>query len=77
MKTENTVPKQGQSDSLLRIAGVEQRVGLKKSTIYKLMGEGKFPRCIKFSARCSVWSERAVNAWVQSQVAAGTKEAHV
>jgi predicted DNA-binding transcriptional regulator AlpA len=76
MKTQNTATTPMQSDSLLRIAGVEQRVGLKKSTIYKLMSEGKFPRCIKFSARCSVWSERAVSAWVQSQVAAGTDEVH-
>ena len=56
-------------DRLLRIAEVEHATGLKKSSIYSLAKEGKFPRQVVISRRCSVWPESAVMQWVQDRIA--------
>ena len=56
-------------DRLLRLPDVEAITGCKKSTIYKLMKEGKFPTCRRITARMSAWPESAVFAWVQARIA--------
>jgi len=56
-------------DRLLRLPDVEAATGCKKSTIYKLMKEGKFPSCVRITARMAAWSESAVLAWVQARIA--------
>ena len=55
-------------DRLLRLADVEAATGCKKSTIYKLMKEGKFPRCVSVTARMVAWPESAVLTWVQERI---------
>jgi len=40
----------------------------KKSTIYQLMKDGKFPRCVRLSARHVAWPEAAVLQWVQDRI---------
>jgi prophage regulatory protein len=56
-------------DRLLRLADVESATGCKKSTIYKLMKEGKFPRCVSVTSRMVAWPESAVLGWVQERIA--------
>lgn len=56
-------------DRLLRLPDVEAATGCKKSTIYKLMKEGKFPLCVRITARMAAWPESAVLAWVQARIA--------
>lgn len=58
-------------DRLLRLPDVEAATGCKKSTIYKLMKEGKFPRCVYVTSRCVAWPETAVLSWVQARIAEG------
>lgn len=58
-------------DRLLRLAEVEAATGCKKTTIYKLMREGKFPPRVRITARMSVWSEAAVLTWVQDRINGG------
>jgi prophage regulatory protein len=58
-------------DRILRIAGVESIVGLKKSTIYKLAQQSEFPAPIRIGARASGWSEAAVLQWVQDRIKEG------
>ena len=58
-----------QRDRLLRLPDVEAATGCKKSTIYKLMKEGKFPPCVRITARMAAWPESAVLAWVQARIA--------
>jgi prophage regulatory protein len=53
---------------LLHLAHVEQLVGLKKTTIYRLMKEGQFPRAMKLSG-CSRWSAAEIEEWVQARIA--------
>ena len=55
-------------DRLLRLPAVETATGCKKSTIYKLMKEGKFPRCVYVTGRIVAWSESAVLTWVQERI---------
>ncbi len=61
-------------DRLLRLAEVESLVGAKRSTIYQLMKEGKFPKQISVSRRFAAWPESAVLQWVQDRIA-GSQEA--
>jgi prophage regulatory protein len=58
-------------DTMLRLAGVEGLVGLRKSTLYRLIQEGKFPRGIRLSARATAWSLKDVSAWIEARKAEG------
>lgn len=58
-------------ERLLRLPDVEAMTGCKKSTIYKLMKEGKFPSCVRITARMSAWPESAVFRWVQDRICEG------
>jgi len=55
-------------DRLLRIPDVERVAGIKKSTVYQLMREGKFPPCVRITRRLSAWPESAVLNWVQQRI---------
>lgn len=56
---------------LLRLGGVEQRTGLKRSTIYKLIQERKFPQPVKLTERCVAWDSLAVDEWIQQRIKSG------
>lgn len=51
-------------DSILRIKTVMQRTGLTRSTIYRKIHEGTFPRQIRLSTNCAGWYESAINRWI-------------
>jgi len=55
-------------DRLLRLPEVEAVTGCKKSTIYKLMKEGRFPPCRRITARMAAWPESSVLQWVQERI---------
>lgn len=57
-------------DRLIRLPEVESATGCKKSTIYKLLKDGSFPRPVRLSARMVAWSEAAVQRWVQGRIQA-------
>lgn len=50
---------------VLRIRQVCARVGLSVATIYKLIGEGKFPKQVKLGERASGWLEADIDAWIE------------
>lgn len=56
----------GNSDRLLRLPQVIERVGLKRTAIYQRMREGRFPRSRSLGTRCTVWVESEVDQWVLS-----------
>ena len=56
-------------DRFLRLQEVLFRVGISRSSVYKLMEVGQFPAQIKIGYS-SVWSERAIVEWMEAQVAA-------
>jgi prophage regulatory protein len=45
---------------------VLQRTGLSRSTLYRKMQNGTFPRQIAISTRCAGWRESAVYAWMKN-----------
>ena len=59
-------------DRLLRLPDVEALTGVKKSTIYLLMRQGGFAKCVRVG-RASLWPESAVLQWVQDRINGGTK----
>ena len=54
-------------DRILRLPDVMQKVGLKKSAIYKLIKAGDFPTQIKLGKHASGWLESAINAWIMKK----------
>lgn len=61
-------PASARPPRLLRLPEVMDRVGLRRSAIYQRMSEGRFPKCRTLGARCSVWVEAEINAWIDSIV---------
>lgn len=55
---------------LLRISCVCERVGLSRSSIYKLISENSFPAPVQLGARSVAWEERRVEIWVQGRLKA-------
>jgi prophage regulatory protein len=56
------------SRSFLRLPQVEAIVGLKKSSIYKLVKSGQFPAPVKLSRKASAWPSDEVDDWQQRQI---------
>ncbi|HEY9552867.1 helix-turn-helix transcriptional regulator [Allosphingosinicella sp.] len=59
MSTENP-------DRIIRINAVLARTGLTRSTLYRKVQNGTFPKQLKLSARCAGWRESAVNEWLRN-----------
>jgi prophage regulatory protein len=49
---------------LLRLDQVCARVGLRKSTIYKLLASGDFPQPVRLGSRTSAWHASEVDGWI-------------
>ena len=54
-------------DVCLRIKHVVAVTGLSRSTIYRLMNMGKFPKSIKLTPFCVVWRNSAVQSWIDER----------
>lgn len=55
-------------DRILRIKAVQERTGLCRSTLYRKMQNGTFPRNFKISTRCTGWRESAVAEWLRNPI---------
>jgi len=53
-------------DRILRIKTVLERTGLSRSTMYRKMQKGTFPKNVQISERCAGWRESAVSAWLHN-----------
>ena len=53
-------------DRLLRREEVETRCGIARSTIYRLMDEGRFPRPLRIGERTVRWLESDITRWLVS-----------
>lgn len=51
-------------DRILRIRTVLQRTGLSRSTLYRKINDGSFPRQVPISIHGAGWRESAVNRWI-------------
>jgi len=53
-------------DRILRIRTVLARTGLSRSTLYRKIQNGTFPKQVQISIRCAGWRESEVNAWMRN-----------
>lgn len=51
-------------DRIVRLRTVLDRTGLSRSTVYRKIQEGTFPRSIKLSEHASGWRESDLNRWI-------------
>lgn len=59
-----------QDFNVLRLKQVEKKTGLKRSTIYKRMSDGTFPRKITLGGSRSVgWLENDIHEWLKQCIA--------
>lgn len=68
------VPLQTRSDEpreaigrLIRLKEVQHRVGLSRSTIYRFMAEGTFPKPVHLGQRSVGWIEHEIDDWLRSR----------
>jgi prophage regulatory protein len=54
------------NDRILRIRTVLERTGLSRTTMYRKMDQGTFPKQVKISNRCAGWYESQVEAWLRN-----------
>lgn len=62
-------PNQPTQERLLRLAETEAMVGLKKSSIYKMMAEGVFPAAVPIGPNSRAWLLSEIQAWIAARVA--------
>ena len=60
--------KQDFSYKLLRLRDVIKMTSPTRTTIYNYMAEGKFPKNIHLGPKISVWIEREIQEWINSQI---------
>ena len=64
---------QAKPGKIIRLPSVEDRTGLKKSSIYALEKEGCFPARVRLSARAVGWREDEIESWISERVKTGAQ----
>lgn len=60
-----------QADSgsrILRLKTVLDRTGLTRSTLYRKVGRGTFPKQVRISERCVGWRESDIESWLRNPI---------
>lgn len=52
----------------LRLSEVQERVGLGRTSIYKMMGEGKFPKPVNTLGRNVAWLDSEIDEWMMDRI---------
>ena len=64
-------PETKSATRLIRLKEVQHRVGLGRSTIYRWMSEGKFPKPFRLGGYVVAWAEEDIENWICEQLAGG------
>jgi prophage regulatory protein len=56
------------SKVIIRLPKVKQKTGSSRSSIYKGMNEGTFPRSVSLGDRAIGWIEDEVDGWIQQRI---------
>lgn len=59
---------------IIRLPEVSKKSGKSKSSIYRDMALGEFPKQIKLSERSSGWIESEVDQWIEARINASRIE---
>ena len=52
----------------IRLNVVQEITSLSKSTIYRLVSEGDFPKQVQIGKRAVVWVRSDINAWINQKL---------
>jgi prophage regulatory protein len=55
-------------DRILRLNTVLDRTGLSRSTLYRKIEAGAFPKQVQIAKRCVGWRESAVIEWLRNPI---------
>lgn len=53
---------------IIRLKEVIDSTGLARSTIYKYVGEGTFPKPVSLGDRCVGWVDSEVHDWILARI---------
>ncbi|MGP1679343.1 MAG: helix-turn-helix transcriptional regulator [Burkholderiales bacterium] len=53
---------------LIRFPEVKHRVGLGRSTIYRWMAEGRFPKPVQLGGYVVAWAEDDIETWIANRL---------
>ncbi len=53
---------------LLTLKEVIHQTGLRRSSIYKFMDEGHFPKSVSIGGRSVMWSEADIQEWILEKI---------
>lgn len=54
------------ADRILRLDAVLDRTGLSRSTLYRKVQTGTFPKQVRIATRCTGWRESAIKDWMRN-----------
>lgn len=63
----DVVPEPKRVTRLIRLKEVQHRVGLGRSTIYRWMAEGKFPKPVQLGGYAVAWAQEDIDAWITNR----------
>jgi prophage regulatory protein len=61
---------------ILRLNAVLDLTGLSRSTLYRKVADGSFPRQVQLSTRCVGWRTSAIAEWQRNPIFYRVEEAH-
>jgi prophage regulatory protein len=61
------------NDRIIRLSAVLSSTGLSRSTLYRKVADGSFPRPVAISVRATGWHESAVNRWIADPASYGLR----
>lgn len=70
----DTAKREGVSP-LVRQPVVLKAIGIGKSTLWRWIREGRFPKPVRLGANCVAWRADDVNQWINSRPAFDVEEA--
>ena len=53
---------------LIKLKAVMECTGLARSTVYKFIAEGRFPKPVKLGARMVAWVEGEIQQWILERI---------
>lgn len=62
-------------ERFLRLPEVIHRIGVGRSTLFRLIDAGEFDPGVLVTPRCRAWPESAVNNFIQARIQAAEREA--
>ncbi|NOJ11286.1 helix-turn-helix transcriptional regulator [Vibrio splendidus] len=64
----NNIKQPPTTSRLMRLKEVTQITGISRSSLYKYLNEGKFPRPVSLGARSVAWVDHEIQAWITTKM---------